>query len=311
MQTDITEDSIRLPALEGKARRPADIRAMQKLPSSLEQKVKLTPELFKQLDVDNSGSVDVAELQGIFDTIFVPDEMDEFGVGITADVFFQRADLDGNGRIDYAEYERLMNMQRNGDEAGGNMFVRTALKAGLLKPDSPLADGEASILVGNKGFDPLGFATSMKTLKTYREAELKHGRLAMLAALGWPVSELFHPYLAKLVGSSDLLVKAEGLPEKVPSLLNGGLESINPFFFLAAIIFSGTVESVAINKIRVQDYTPGDLGFDPLNIYRSVGSAEKQRELELKELNNGRLAMLAITGYAAQEFVTKVSVVGV
>jgi hypothetical protein len=311
MQTEITEDSIRLPGLEGKARRPADIRAMQKMPSSLEQKVKLTPELFKKLDVDKSGSVDVGELRGIFDTIFVPDEMDEFGVAITADVFFQRADLDGNGRIDYAEFERLMNMQRNGDEAGGNMFVRTALKAGLLKPDSPLADGEASILVGNKGFDPLGFATSMKTLKTYREAELKHGRLAMLAALGWPVSELFHPYLSKLVGSSDLLVKADGLPEKVPSLLNGGLESINPIFFLAVIIFSGAVESVAINKIRVQDYTPGDLGFDPLNIYRSVGSAEKQRELELKELNNGRLAMIAITGYAAQEFVTKVSVVGV
>ena len=320
MQTDLTVDSIRLKGLEGKARRPADIRAMQELPSSLEQTVKLTPELFKQLDVDKSGSVDLGELQAIFDNIFVADEMDEFGVvaagkaigvAITAEVFFQRADLDGNGRIDYAEYERLMNMQRNGDEAGGNVFVRAALKAGLLKPDSPLADGEASLLVGNKGFDPLGFATSLKTLKTYREAELKHGRLAMLAALGWPVSELFHPYLAKLAGASDLLVKAEGLPEKVPSLLNGGLEFINPLFFLAVIVFSGAVESVAINKIRAQDYTPGDLGFDPLNIYKGVGSAEKQRELELKELNNGRLAMIAITGYAAQEFVSKVSVVGV
>ena len=312
MQTDgVTEDSIRLPGLEGKARRVRDIRDMQELPSSLEQTVKLTPELFKQLDVDRSGSVDVGELQAIFETIVVPDEADSIGVALTAEVFFQRADLDGNGRIDYAEYERLMNMQKNGDEAGGNMFVRAAIKASLLKPDSPLADGEASILVGNKGFDPLGFATSLKTLKTYREAELKHGRLAMLAALGWPVSELFHPFLAKLAGTSDLLVKAEGLPEKVPSLLNGGLEFINPLFFLAVIIFSGAVESVAINKIRAQDYTPGDLGFDPLNIYKSVGSAEKQRELELKELNNGRLAMIAITGYAAQEFVTKVSIVGV
>ena len=316
MQTDdaavvVREDSLRIPGLEGKPRRPADIRALQKLPSSLELKMQLTPELFRALDTDRSGSVDAGELKAIFSSIFVPDEMDEFGVAITADVLFQRADLDGNGRIDYAEYERLLNMQRNGDEAGGNVYVRWALRAGLLKKDSPLTDGEASILVGNKGFDPLGFATSLKTLRTYREAEIKHGRLAMLAALGWPVSELFHPYLAQLTGSGDLLVKAEGLPEKVPSILNGGLELINPLFFLAVLIFSGTVESVAINKIRADDFTPGDLGFDPLNIYRSVGSAEKQRELELKELNNGRLAMLAVTGYAAQEFLTKVSVVGV
>ena len=298
--------------LEGKARRVEDIRAMQPLPSSLEQKVRLTPELFRQLDVDNSGTIEVGELKDIFKSpYFESIELDEFAAELTADTLFKRADLDGNGRLDYAEYERLMNMQKNGDEWGGNKYVRAAIKAGLLKPDSPLADGEASVLVGNKGFDPVGFATSLKTLKAYREAELKHGRLAMLAALGWPVSELVHPYLAKLTGAGDLLVKAPGLPERVPSVLNGGLDSINPLFFLATTIFSGAVESAAINKIRGSDYIPGDLGFDPLKIYQGVGSAEKRRELELKELNNGRLAMLAITGYAAQEFATKVSVVGV
>ena len=88
MQTDLSaEDSTRLPGLEGKARRPADIRAMQELPSSLEQTVKLTPELFKQLDVDKSGSVDLGELQAIFDKIVVPDEADAVGVALTAEVF--------------------------------------------------------------------------------------------------------------------------------------------------------------------------------------------------------------------------------
>jgi len=300
--------------LEGKARRPADLRDSQTPPSSLEQKVWLTPDLFKQLDTDKSGSVDVMELKAIFTKFAVPgaDEMDELGAELTAENIFKRADLDADGRLDYAEYERLMNMQRNGDEAGGNLYVRAAIKAGLLKPDSPLADGEASILVGNKGLDPLGFATSLKTLRLYREAEIKHGRLAMLAAAGWPVSELLQPWISKAVNLPDLLVKAGGLPERAPSLLNGGLEKISPIFFMAAIVFSARVESAAIIKLRSDDpYIPGDLGFDPLNVYKGLDTEEKKREMELKELNNGRLAMLAIAGYAAQEFATKISVVGV
>lgn len=40
-------------------------------------------------------------------------------------------------------------------------------------------------LAGDVGFDPLGFAKSSKTLYWMREAEVKHGRLAMLAAVGW------------------------------------------------------------------------------------------------------------------------------
>merc|ERR1712087_619653 len=44
-------------------------------------------------------------------------------------------------------------------------------------------------------FDPLGFsadATEGK-IRFYREVELKHGRVAMLAALGFLVGENFHP----------------------------------------------------------------------------------------------------------------------
>eukprot|EP00588_Corethron_pennatum_P026952 CAMPEP_0194324278 /NCGR_PEP_ID=MMETSP0171-20130528/27192_1 /TAXON_ID=218684 /ORGANISM="Corethron pennatum, Strain L29A3" /LENGTH=114 /DNA_ID=CAMNT_0039083139 /DNA_START=78 /DNA_END=419 /DNA_ORIENTATION=+ len=41
-------------------------------------------------------------------------------------------------------------------------------------------------MAGDVGFDPLGFAKSPLHLTTYREAEIKHARLAMLAAAGWP-----------------------------------------------------------------------------------------------------------------------------
>ena len=39
---------------------------------------------------------------------------------------------------------------------------------------------------GNAGFDPLGFASSAEQLAEYREAEIKHARLAMLVRARWP-----------------------------------------------------------------------------------------------------------------------------
>jgi len=251
---------------------------------------KLTPALFAKLDVDASGSIDTNELKA--------------ALGDAKDVteIMARADMDGNGAIDYAEYERLMAMEMFNDENGGNLYVRNAINRGLLKKDSILAD---NTLVGNKGFDPLNLATSTAQLKQYREAELKHGRLAMLAAAGWPVSELLQPIISQSLKLPDLLTKSG----EAPSVLNGGLEQIPPFFFLAILVFSGTVESLALTtRTMGADYTPGDLGFDPLSLY--TGKPERtKRDLELKELNNGRLAMLAITFYAASEFLTKAAVV--
>jgi uncharacterized membrane protein YgdD (TMEM256/DUF423 family) len=39
---------------------------------------------------------------------------------------------------------------------------------------------------------------------------------------------------------------------------------VSPAFFMGIIIFSATLEAVALTRIRTSDYTPGDLGFDPL-----------------------------------------------
>lgn len=52
----------------------------------------------------------------------------------------------------------------------------------------PALDGS---LVGDVGFDPLGF-TGKYDIRWLREAELKHGRVAMLASLGCLVQEFIH-----------------------------------------------------------------------------------------------------------------------
>ncbi len=155
----------------------------------------------------------------------------------------------------------------------------------------------------------------MKELKNYREAELKHGRLAMLAAVGWPIAEELQGPLSKALGQPDLLVKgcvggyncADALT-RVPSVLNGGLERISPFYWLGVLLFSAAVEAYAMRIVKPDNYLPGDLGFDPLRLYAGK-NAEWKRDMQLKELNNGRLAMIAITGYAFNEAATKISVV--
>merc|ERR1719163_1597219 len=99
-------------------------------------------------------------------------------------------------------------------------------------------------LAGDFGFDPLQIADTPDALAWQREAEVKHARLAMLAAFGWPVSEVFN------FGN---LLTGDG---RAPSLLNGGLGEINAVYW----------EAQGLDKQfgKKNDYLPGMLGFDPL-----------------------------------------------
>jgi hypothetical protein len=150
----------------------------------------------------------------------------------------------------------------------------------------------------------------MSILKNYREAELKHGRLAMLAAVGWPVAEELQGPISKALGQPDLLVQGSSKADAltlVPSVLNGGLDKISPFYWFAVLALSAAIEVYGLQIIKSANYLPGDLGFDPLGLYAGKDAAWK-RDMQLKELNNGRLAMVAITGYAFSEGATKISV---
>lgn len=50
-------------------------------------------------------------------------------------------------------------------------------------------DGTA---VGDYGFDPLGFTDTLQDLSYVKQAEIKHGRVAMLATVGYVVQQSFH-----------------------------------------------------------------------------------------------------------------------
>ena len=72
--------------------------------------------------------------------------------------------------------------------AGVSMIAEVPLpdiKAISLISTLKVGDG---VLAGDIGFDPLGLGDTSEKLTFYREAEVKHARLVVLAAAGWPVA---------------------------------------------------------------------------------------------------------------------------
>jgi len=165
-------------------------------------------------------------------------------------------------------------------------------------------------LAGDYGFDPLGLSKTQDELLNYRDAEIKHARIAMLAAAGWPLSELWDKGIAQAEGLPTLLQDPmlEGyLPYGsvktglAPSLLNGGLGEVPPAFWAAVIAGTAAIEARAA-AMRAEGAAPGELGFDPLGV-STKANPTRQRWLEEQELSHGRTAMLAITVFALEEFV--------
>lgn len=179
-------------------------------------------------------------------------------------------------------------------------------------------------LAADAGFDPIGFADCRENLLLYREAEIKHARLAMLAAAGWPLAEIFQPNLAKGFDLPDLLTGSE----QAPSVLNGGLGQPLVLLFLA-IAFAGAsaveLSTLKAQYINPQDFDarervfaekeasgqiPGMYGIDPLGLASFFGqTAAAKRTMQTAEIKNGRLAMMGITGFAIQEAVLHVPVI--
>lgn len=162
-------------------------------------------------------------------------------------------------------------------------------------PRPKLLDGS---LPGDVGFDPFNLGGADKaSLLNMREAELKHGRLAMLAAVGWPLAELFDGKIATALGLQSALTSTGSSP----SLLNGGLDKIEPDYWVIVASIAGLAElsSKETKEEKGKNYIAGDCGFDPLGLFPQDKAG--MMAMQTKEVKHGRIAMMAILGYVVQE----------
>ena len=160
-------------------------------------------------------------------------------------------------------------------------------------------------LPGDRGFDPFNFASDASDMQWQRRAEIKHARLAMLAVAGWPIAELLHKPIAAAFDLPILLASGD----RVPSILNDGLSHAGfPLFWIATIASAAAIEMRETAEENVAcKLNPADMGFDPLELGGKTG--KQSHYMQEAELFNGRLGMLAITGFAIQEFFLNSAVV--
>jgi len=177
---------------------------------------------------------------------------------------------------------------------------------GWTPDESKFCAGLPGALAPVGEFDPLGLSDglSINELKRYREAEVTHGRVAMMATLGYLVAENFHPLFGgQITGPANSHL--------------GQVQEVAPVFFFGLALAIGNREleraltgwekpSVAAEgdsyALLRDDYYPGDIGFDPLGLKPS--DPAEFAEMQTKELQHGRLAMLAASGMIVQELVT-------
>lgn len=145
---------------------------------------------------------------------------------------------------------------------------------------------------GRYEFDPVGFSKYTELVPYLREAELKHGRTAMLAWLGLVV-----PDLVRIPGER---YSFEAVPVTIDAhdKLNGAVGvNFQVLFWIAIVEFSCAKKVFEWNSTEVA----GDYSLTAL----FPQDEEGQRRMRLAELKNGRLAMVAFGGAITQAAITR------
>ncbi|EPS70787.1 hypothetical protein M569_03972, partial [Genlisea aurea] len=172
-------------------------------------------------------------------------------------------------------------------------------------------------LPGDYGFDVAGLSRDPVALQRYFNFEVLHARWAMLAALGALLPEIldltgaFHfaePVWWR-VGYSKL--KGDTLDYLgIPGLHLAGSQGVLIIAICQALLMVGPEYArycgiEALEPLGI--YLPGDVNypggilFDPLNLSKDPSGFE---ELKVKEIKNGRLAMVGWLGFYAQAAIT-------
>jgi hypothetical protein len=160
-------------------------------------------------------------------------------------------------------------------------------KVAYYAEDGDFAYGLPGCIPPMNAWDPWNFleGKTQAEVYKYREAELAHGRVAMLASLGFLVQEFYHPLFSPEITN----VAINQIPELPPVFwfaLTLGISAAE--ITRIQLGFANPYEANVKGKKGARDevkgtlkegYYPGDLRFDPLNIKPTTPDAFRQMQV--------------------------------
>jgi len=174
-----------------------------------------------------------------------------------------------------------------------------AAAAAAMKPKAFVAKGQLGAQAPLGFWDPLGYCEGITEMdfKKLRSSEIKHGRLAMMATIGF-----ITPFYAKLPGylSPSKDIKFEDIPVGITAISKVPAAGWVQILLFAAVCEFGLGPSIQEWK----EGQPGDYGRGALGMFGPITDPVKKARSLSAEISNGRLAMAAITGMILQNGIT-------
>ena len=138
-------------------------------------------------------------------------------------------------------------------------------------------------------------------LRDYREAEIRHGRLAMLAAAVWPIQEIIDRILIpNTFGDFTVVYGGTTLPF-LPLLMT---------FMMLNLGYLDIYSSEIKEEESGDAFLPGECFWDPLCMLEGAPDQMK-RNMQEREILNGRAAMIAVAAFAFEESMTHIPVISI